>query len=377
MKVIKAKVEAALGAMAPRTPKGAIKTDDDTLAKVPDPAIQILRGYQADQKELTGFVPKIWEGTTRPINPKFNALVATGRTSCAEPNVQQLPRKGGVRECFVPRPGYLFASSDWSAIEMVALAQVLLNLFGNSHLADALNADMDPHLRVAAQLAGVSYEEAQKRRAAHDEGIKNKRQLSKIANFGYAGGMGASTFVEYARGDGVELSQEMGEELKRAWFAAWPEMRRYFEYISTITGDMGPKKIEQQYSGRVRGDIGFCDGANTLFQGLVADAAKHTLWELFKACYSNVRSTHETDPNGALDGVRPVAFIHDEIICEVPDDALAPERAEALAHIMVTTARAWMPDVRVKAEPVLMRRWYKNAETVRDAQGRLQVWEPE
>lgn len=376
MKVIKAKVEAALGAKTPRTPTGGIKTDDDTLAKVNDPAIQDLREYQGNQKELTDFVPKLWTGVSHPINPRFNVLVSTGRTSCEKPNVQQLPRRSGVRECFVPRPGHLFAAADWSAIEMVALAQVLLNLFGHSHLADALNADMDPHLRVAAQLAGVSYEEALARRSAGDADIKNKRQLSKIANFGYAGGMGASTFVEYARGYGVDLSQEMGEELKRAWFAAWPEMRRYFEYISKITGDMGPKKIEQQYSGRVRGDVGFCDGANTLFQGLVADAAKHTLWELFKACYS-MPSTHSTDPNGALDGVRPVAFIHDEIIVEVEDNGLAPDRAEALANLMVETARAWMPDVKVKAEPVLMRRWFKNAETVRDTQGRLQIWEPE
>ena len=368
MKVIKAKVEAALGELAPRTDKGQTKTDDDTLAKVDDPAIQTLREYQSDQKLLTSFVPTLWTGTTHPINPKYNVLVATGRTSCEKPNIQQMPRKGGARECFVPRPGYLFASADWSAIEMCALAQVLLHYFGTSHLADALNAGMDPHLRVAAQLAGLPYEEAAKRRAAGDEDIKNKRQLSKIANFGYAGGMGASTFVEYARGYGVSLSQEMGEELKRAWFGAWPEMRRYFEHISRITGDMGDKQITQLTSGRVRGDVGFCDGANTYFQGLVADAAKHTLWELFKWCYG--------EPFSHFEDMRPVAFIHDEIICEVPDDAHAYKAAEALADLMIETASVWMPDVKIQAEPVLMRRWFKNAETVRDAQGRLQIWEP-
>ena len=43
---------------------------------------------------------------------------------------------------------------------------------------------------------------------------------------------------------------------------------------------------------------------------------------------------------------------------------------------MVETARAWIPDVQVHAEPVLMRRWYKDAETVRDAGGRLVEWRP-
>jgi len=367
MKAIKARVEGALGALAPKTDKGATKTDDDTLARVDDYAIQLLREYQGDDKLLGTFVPVLWGGAATPINARYNVLVSTGRTSCGGPNMQQLPRKGGVRECFVPRPGHLFVSADWSAIEMVALAQVCLNLFGVSRLAEALNDDLDPHLFVAAKLAGIDYAEAKRRYDAGDEMIADLRQLSKIANFGYAGGMGAATFVDYARGYGRTISTEMGESLKRAWMGAWPEMSRYFEYISVITGDMGPKQIEQQVSGRVRGGIGFCDGANTLFQGLVADAAKHTLWELFKACYVN--------PAKALYGCRPVAFIHDEIIAEAPEDH-APEMGDALAQLMIDTASLWMPDVKVKAEPVLMRRWFKGAKTVRDAQGRLQVWEP-
>ena len=91
-----------------------------------------------------------------------------------------------------------------------------------------------------------------------------------------------------------------------------------------------------------------------------------------------VRGPLPTGERSALYGCRPVLSVHDELIVEAPS-AYAAEAAEALStNIMVPALRYYCPDLAaaVKAEPALMRRWYKGAGTVRDEQGRLVPWEP-
>jgi DNA polymerase-1 len=71
-----------------------------------------------------------------------------------------------------------------------------------------------------------------------------------------------------------------------------------------------------------------------------------------------------------------VAFLHDEFILEVPDDVdLAHAANLRLMKHMVEGMKVYVPDVPIKAEPSLMRRWFKEAEPVFDEKGRLRVWE--
>ena len=76
------------------------------------------------------------------VNASFKTPVASQRTSCAKPNLQQLPKSGGVRECFVARPGALLCSVDYNQLELCTLAQVCLEAFGpgSSKMADAILA---------------------------------------------------------------------------------------------------------------------------------------------------------------------------------------------------------------------------------------------
>lgn len=129
------------------------------------------------EKLLKTYVPMLFDGTQRPICANTNELVATGRTSSWDPNLQNPPRKGGVRECFVPRRGKLFAFCDYSFIELVTLAQVCLWKFGYSVLGDSINAGRDPHLVMAATMLGTTYEEVYNRRK--DPDIKTARQNAK------------------------------------------------------------------------------------------------------------------------------------------------------------------------------------------------------
>jgi len=257
---------------------------------------------------------------------------------------------------------------DYSGKELVTWAQVCLWVAGFSNLAEVLNSGGDPHLALGADLAGISVEEALALTGDAKKEFKNTfRQLGKIGNFGLQGGMGPDTLRIQARKTyRVRLTDQEARGLVKAWKARWTENEPYFQWVNQIVERGGP--VEQFRSGRIRANCSYTQGANTMFQGLAADSAKAAGYELARECYS--------DPESPLYGCRPVWFVHDEWGLEVPDH---PERAHlaAMRHreIMVQVAQAWVPDVQVRAEPTLARRWYKEAEPVYE-NGMLVPWEP-
>lgn len=367
---IKARVEhayAARGMQAPTTPSGATSTARETLDESGDPVLAKLGKLSGVEKLRGTFLPVLMGGTERPINPRWNTLVSSGRTSCSAPNLQNLPREGGVRECFVPRPGYLFAQADYGILELRALAQVLLAMFGKSAMAEALQAGRELHLEMAARLLGITYEEAVARKK--EPQVKEARQLAKAANFGFPGGLGAKAMQGYAKAAyKVDMSERQAADLRATWLETYPEMELYFRHVAQLVERHGGAYQQEAYlSRRLRGDCGFTDGCNGYFQSLAADGAKAAGWLICWECY--------TVPTSPLFGSRIVAFVHDEYVLEVPE-ARAPEAAERLAALMVEGMRTFIRDIPITAEPLLMRRWFKDAEPVRDASGKLIPWTP-
>ena len=111
--------------------------------------------------------------------------------------------------------------------------------------------------------------------------------------------------------------------------------------------------------------MGYTDGCNSPFQGLAADFGVDMCFHVARACYIDV--------NSPLYGSRPVAFVHDEIILESPEDK-GHECALELQKIMERRARAWCPDIPIQAEPCIMTRWFKDAEIKYDSNGRIIPW---
>lgn len=384
-KAIKARVVAAYEARdeaPPRTASGEVSTDKDALTLSLDDDLIKLANIASDAKELDTWIPVLERGRTLPINPRWNVLVDSGRTSCRAPNLQNPPRRSGVRECFVPRPGHVYVSVDWNAAELRALAQICVDWFGESRLADAFRRGLDPHLIMAASILGISVEAAHERKREPE--VKAARQLAKVPNFGFPGGLGAASFVDYAWSAGVDLTPEdvrsapahvrrgaaleHAAQLKAIWLDTWPEMPAYLREI----GRRADKDRERGFvytmerTGFVRGGVGYTDGCNHGFQHLVAHAGKRALWRVHRESYADIRSP--------LFWFRPTLFVHDEIIGEARED-VAHEQGERLAAIMVEALAELCPDVPVSAEPALMRRWYKGAEPVWEC-GRLVPWEP-
>jgi hypothetical protein len=369
MEVVRRRVEQAYSASGrkPRmTPTKKICTDEEQMMDSGDGPLIVLSKFRSTQKLLTTYVAAIEKGISEPICSNPNALVGSGRTSWAEPNLQNPPRAGGVRECFIPREGFLFAGCDYDTLELRSLAEVCLHFVGKSALADAFQRGEDPHLSFAADLLGITLEQARHRYEHDDAEVKDRRQLAKVANFGFPGGMQADSFVEYAKGYGVKVDRALAIHLHKKWMATWHEMHDYFNHVKRHVGPV-EGAICQLYSNRWRGGLNFTAAANTYFQGLAADGAKEALWLVCRECYAV--------PDSPLYGSRPVIFMHDEIIAEVPNPVGRPEvasaAAERLGEVMRDGMSKWVRRVPIKASPVLMTRWYKGAKRVRDSSSGL------
>ncbi len=322
----------ALGAKA-RTPKGAVKIDSEACNDSGHPDL-IKYGRLGEVRSALKNHGKLI--ATNPVHTRYD-LAVTGRTTSA-PNVQNLPRSGGLRECFIPRPGFVFAGADYDQLELRTWAQVCVSKFGRSALAEALNAGLDPHTELSKETGA-------------------ERQANKGLNFGLPGGMGITRLVAHLKSYGVIVTPHRAGQLKAAWQKRWPEQAPYFQMCDT------PGALVHLFSERVRGGhIPYTEYCNAWFQGLGSDAAKRAGWLVTRACYA--------EPMSPLYGSYPVLFAHDEFLLEVPK-LIAHEAALELARLMVAGANEFLPDVPAKTKPCLSRCYSKSAKPVLDSDGRL------
>lgn len=387
-------VSAAYHGDPPRTKSGGVATDRMTLEDSGNEDLENFAKVSKLAKLRDTYWPFIKQGTVIPINVSPNVLLANGRSSY-DGLIQLLPRKGGIRDCFKARERNVWCSVDYSAIEMNTLAEACLQTVGHSKLADAINAGKDAHSLFASETYGSPYEEVLRAVASGDLIWKDRRQMMKAADFGYPGCMGAFKFAQTKRKEGLRLclaartAEKCGVKMIRQWkgntypapaceacvlqaerlrlqfFAMWPEVK---EYIAWITRKLETTdRLVQLHSGRVRGGLDVPSGANTLFSGLAGDGAKRALWRVCYECYCV--------PTSPLYGSRPVIFAHDEILIEMLEEK-AHEAAHRQTEIMIEEMQKVVPHVKVKAEPALMRYWYKDAQMKLDANGRLIPWEP-
>ena len=406
----------------PRSDKGGVKTDRDALMESGADDLSDY-GEATFEKIHNTYLPWLSKGTTQPLGLQPNVLLYTGRCSYEGP-IQQMPRKGGVRECFVARPGRVFCSTDYAAGELCTLAQYTHWIVGESRMIEIINATKDPgslHTMLGAQMLGISFEDMQARIKEKDQQAKDYRQAAKSAAFGYPGGLGPVTLVltnrrqaagETKLPDGTVIAGirfcvllggaercgeqkirewkgrecapvcrkcvELAEALRRTFFKTYPEVKKYLDWVSAYVEAnenipqfaWNPKKKEHEIL-RVRGGVGYCDAANQGFQGLLSDIGKRAFCRMTREGYLGVKDDGSPSP---LAGARFPLFAHDEPFSELPEGT-AHLAGPRIAEIMVDCGRELAPDVYWKAEPALMRAWNKGAEPVY-VDGKLMVWKP-
>jgi DNA polymerase-1 len=424
-------LDLSLAPSLPRAEKGGVSASRDTLGESGDDVLEGYAEVSATDKLIDTYVPFLRAGVSRPITLEANVLVESGRASYRG-LIQLLPRKGGVRDAFIERPGWVMCSTDYSALELCTLAQVCLKVVGWSKMADAINASGDPgalHTLFGARMLDVDPDEFKRRVKAKDPVAVGGRQMSKAANFGFPGLMGGCKLAITKRKEGLRFCIESGrapacpdcegwkgnvtcrrcygrgalcgvdkvttwgftyehgnrkprripptcrtcieiaEQLKLDYLSQWEEMPEYFKWVQAHEGMRRDCAIMvSPGSGYIRGGLNASSGSNHPFQHLASMGAKHALWHFTRECYADRRSV-------LYGNARPLVFAHDEVISAVRVEVMH-ECAVRQAQILVESMREFVPDVAVGCEPALMWRWLKDAEPVKDASGRYVPWEP-
>ena len=236
----------------------------------------------------------------------------TGRFSCSNPNLQQIPRDKVFRALFKAPEGKTFVIADYSQMEL-RVAAIVAN---ESKLLEAYEKGQDTHAITAAMLLNKKAEDV----------TKQERQLAKAVNFGLLYGQGARGLKNYASSSyGVDISEEEANTYRQAWFnaypgfALWHKKTAFQSYQSlSITTPLGRKR---KFTFSKAGDTYTANKAyNMPVQGGAAEVMLAALGRL---------------PNllSGLDA-KPIAVIHDEVIVET-SLTNAPRVVKALEDAMV------------------------------------------
>lgn len=375
----------------------------------------------AEYARCAGLVARIADlaqGAEWPLQPRYDSLLETGRTSSSKglrkkkdrtptdllgTQIQNFPRVThynvnagksldaqhksrlvgecfcggawpckstipGARECLVPRPGNVFVLADYSSAELHTFAQVCRDLFGFSVMGDLLNAGTDIHLWLGCHAFGTGQALTDLPRGAKDiSPFSDWRQTAKPIVFGRLGGMGARKLVLYARtAYGVVLTISEAQRIIDVYQNAAPEIPQYLGYNGALLGDRERGLIKAGRTGFWRGGATYSGMANFSFQHLCAAGALDAWNHVIRECYDPTQES-------ALFGFRPTAFVHDEIVLEGPE-ARAHAAAMRLQAVMEERFNHYTPDVPTPAEPIVTRVWSKKAKPVRE-DGLLIPWE--
>ena len=202
-----------------KTAKGVPSVSSDVLVNyVGNPVVDDLLEYRRLTK-LETFI-KSWEEiqVNDRIYPSFNITARTGRTTCSSPNIQQIPQDKNVRNLIEARPGWKIKEQDYSQIEL----RVASMFSGDANMQHAYQSGSDLHSKTTELLFGDTS-------SLSPQEQKRKRTEAKSMNFGFLYGMSAKTFVDYAKGYGLNITEEESEGFRNNFFKAYPTLLQWHE----------------------------------------------------------------------------------------------------------------------------------------------------
>jgi DNA polymerase I len=312
----------------PLTPKGKLKTARGNLKRLADdPAVEILLKFRAMGTLISSFGAPLREAV-HPITGRLHAHykiaeARTGRFTCADRNLQQLPstRAPEFRKMIVAAPGNRLIVGDLNQIELRVFAQIT----SCKEMQAAYAEGRDLHTETArAMTRGVAFDQLT------PEQRQSLRSRAKPINFGAIYGMGARALADYAfTSYDVVMSEGEARAALDGFFARYP-MRDWLRRHERIC--QARNYIEIPTSGRIvaaawlkEKRLRFSQCANLPTQGAAADVLLRT-----------VKLVDDRLP-GTL-----VACIHDELILETPE-ADAEAAARALTEIMTAAFVEFFP----------------------------------
>lgn len=318
--------------IAPVNDQGKVSLDKKNLATYRHH--EIVRAYEFFKKadKRSTMAQKLIENVQADgrIRAQFMPLqTATSRFSCANPNLQQIPRDKEFRSAFIPSPGMAMVQADYSAMELRYLA------FASKCTAmlDAFNTGADLHTRTAALMYGVADADVE----------KDQRTAAKACNFGLAYASAAKGLQQYFATLGLYISITDARRFHGMWHDAYPEVGVWHRWCQQQVDRGNPVRTAIGWRRKLYGDENRVQiYSNNVVQGSCAGIMKCAMV-----------SIHQQLPAGA----RIVAVIHDELLVEAPV-ADAEEVLGIVVGEMEEAARPMVGDaICMKAEGGIVTSW--------------------
>ena len=267
---------------AKKTKKGQYVTSEDVLQQLRNKheIVADILEHRGLKKLLGTYVdalPSLINKRTGHIHTSFNqTITATGRLSSSDPNLQNIPIRGEdgkeIRKAFVPEPGCLFFSADYSQIEL----RVMAHLSGDENMIHVFQEGKDLHAATAANIYKKSIEEV----------TRDERTKSKRANFGIIYGI-----TIFGLAERLDISRDEAKLLINGFFDTFPQVHDYMEqakqtarekgYVTTLFGRRRYLPDINSQNATVRG-FAERNAINAPIQGTAADIIKVAMIRIFQ-----------------------------------------------------------------------------------------------
>ena len=258
-------------------------------------------------------LPKLINPRTGHIHTSFNqTITATGRLSSSDPNLQNIPIRGEdgkeIRKAFIPEPGCLFFSADYSQIEL----RVMAHLSQDPQMIEVFREGKDLHAATAANIY----------KKPIDEVTRDERTKSKRANFGIIYGI-----TVFGLAERLDIPRDEAKMLIDGYFQTFPEVHDYMEkskevarqqgYVTTLFGRRRYLPDINSANATVRG-FAERNAINAPIQGTAADIIKVAMIHIFNRFKA--------------EGIRSkmILQVHDEL-----NFSVFPEEKEKVEHIVL------------------------------------------
>ncbi|MBP3260653.1 MAG: DNA polymerase I [Prevotella sp.] len=258
-------------------------------------------------------LPKLINPRTGHIHTSFNqTITATGRLSSSDPNLQNIPIRGEdgkeIRKAFIPEPGCLFFSADYSQIEL----RVMAHLSNDEHMIEVFREGKDLHAATAANIYKKPIEEV----------TRDERTKSKRANFGIIYGI-----TVFGLAERLDIPREEAKMLIDGYFDTFPQVHQYMEqskevarkqgYVTTLFGRRRYLPDINSANSVVRG-FAERNAINAPIQGTAADIIKVAMIHIFNRFkQENIKS-------------KMILQVHDEL-----NFSVYPEEKEKVEKIVI------------------------------------------
>ena len=301
-----------------KTKTGQYVTSEEVLQQLKHKSeiVEDILEHRGLKKLLGTYIdtlPHLINKRTGHIHTSFNqTITATGRLSSSDPNLQNIPIRGEdgkeIRKAFIPEPGCLFFSADYSQIEL----RVMAHLSGDEHMLEVFREGKDLHAATAATIYKKDISEV----------TRDERTKSKRANFGIIYGITVFGLAEH-----LDISRDESKQLIDGFFQTFPQVHDYMEASKQLARERGyaetvfhRRRYLPDINSRNATVRNFAErnAINAPIQGSAADIIKVAMiriYERFKA--EGIRS-------------KMILQVHDEL-----NFSVFPDEKERVEHIVL------------------------------------------